>query len=116
MKILWITKIASQNLTGGTKVSWNYREELSQRSSLITLARINLNANISMSRVEFFKTFLKLRKENFDYVFFDDHYCSLALLLLNKNKKMFYHGNWPDLMFLSSINFIKGLKYKLITI
>lgn len=109
MKILWITKIASKNLTGGTKVSWNYRQELSRFSDLKTIARIDLENNSSINKIEFIKIIFKLRKEKFDYVFFDDHYCSMSIFFINHNKKMFYHGNWPDLMFTSVLYFIKGL-------
>lgn len=109
MKVLWITKIASKNLTGGTKVSWNYREELKLYSELTVVSRINLEENISISRFDFLMNLLKLRKEKFDFVFFDDHYCSMALFFTNHQKNMFYHGNWPNLMFTSFLNLIKGL-------
>lgn len=112
MKILWITKNASNNLTGGTKVSWNYRSEIKNTvefGELTLLAKNNFDTNVTISRLDFIKQFRKLRKEHFDFVFFDDHYSFLSLFIKKKNSLLFYHGNWPDLMFTSVNYFIKGL-------
>lgn len=109
MKILWITKIDSENLTGGTRVSFYYRESLKKNFDLDLLAHYS-NSKKNSSFANFIKTIIKIKKNNtYDLVVFDDHYSVFSLLFLNSKTLLFYHGNWPGLMFLSIEYFIKGL-------
>jgi hypothetical protein len=109
MKILWITKIASSSLTGGTKVSYNYREELKNSSNVDICAKICETENKKMSFFQFCNLISEKMKGHYDVVIFDDHYSFFSLLFLKNKKILFYHGNWPDLMFTSISYFLKGL-------
>ncbi|OLY93382.1 Glycosyltransferase involved in cell wall bisynthesis [Cnuella takakiae] len=108
MKILWVTKIASPSLTGGTRVSSQYRQALEKSSTVDLIALYQHNVKL-FSRWRFFKQLLQVRSNHYDAVFFDDHYAIFAPLFRNHNTLQFYHGNWPKLMFASLIYFLKGL-------
>jgi len=107
MKILWITKVDSPVLTGGTKVSWHYRNELTLNNDLICICRYK-HDKILLSRTSFLFQIFKLRDKQYDLVIFDDHYSVLSFFFKKYLTVQFYHGNLPSLMFNSVNYFIKG--------
>jgi hypothetical protein len=112
MKILWVTKNFSSTYTGGTKISFNYIKAFNEIANVEVLCLYGENEfskEIKFNgRLNFLKQLYKHKKVDYDYVFFDDHFSALAFLFKQKTIS-FYHGNWPDLMWLNPLYFIKGL-------
>lgn len=109
MKILWVTKYYSKDLTGGTRVSYNYIQEFKKIAEVEIYSLINHTDNKKKSLFSYYNDLLKLSKNHYDYIFFDDHFSFQSFFFKKGTKIMFYHGNWPQLIFLDFKHFIKGL-------
>ncbi|RBQ03564.1 hypothetical protein [Pedobacter miscanthi] len=109
MDILWITKVHSAKYTGGTKVSYNYLEELGKTNNVRVHSLKNDTSEPDQSLYSFYRTLFKIKKNKYDLVFFDDHFSFISIFFLGHQTISFYHGNWPKLMFTSPIYFLKGL-------
>jgi hypothetical protein len=110
MKILWITKVYSPRYTGGTKVSYHYIEELKKNDEVTIHSLIEyFDTKKAASLYTFYKTLLLLKRTKYDAVFFDDHFGFLSIFFEKTKTVLFYHGNWPRLLFLNFIYFLKGM-------